>query len=81
MTLGERIRARRKRLGLSQGKLARRADIDQGQLSRIESGETTNPGIQPLTAIARALDCSLDYLVDRYDEDHVDPSCAMAAST
>ena len=69
MALGERIKERRERRGWSQGELARRAGIDPSLLSRIESGSTTNPGVNALKGLARALQCSIDHLVGLYDED------------
>jgi len=69
MTLGDRVKQRREHRGWSQAELARRACIDQSLLSRIESGATTNPGINALKGLAKSLQCSIDYLVDLYDEE------------
>jgi transcriptional regulator with XRE-family HTH domain len=77
MTLGERVTQRRERLGWSQGQLARRADIEQSLLSRIESGATANPGINALKALAKALACSIDHLVGLYDDE---PTLQMAGT-
>jgi transcriptional regulator with XRE-family HTH domain len=48
-----RITKERLRLGLSQGALARRADIDQPLLSKAEAGRVLYPG--QLIRLARAL--------------------------
>ena len=69
MTFGERVKHRREALKLSQGEAARRAGMAQGLLSRIESGQTPNPGLQVLKGLALALRCSLDWLVGLYDDD------------
>ena len=70
MTLGERVKKRREALHLSQEQLARQAGIAQGLLSRIERGVTPSPGATVLKGLARALLCSIDWLVDLYDEEH-----------
>ena len=80
MTLGERVKQRRERRNWSQGHLARLTGLDQGILSRIESGEVRNPGINSLIALARALECSIDYLVDLYNEDQMDSSAMASVS-
>jgi SOS-response transcriptional repressor LexA len=54
-TLGQRVRRRRKQLGLSQMALAERAGINQGYLSEIERGRR-RPSRQVIEAVARALD-------------------------
>lgn len=59
------IRELRKKQGISQSELARRAGIRQGVLSYIESGRTKHPRIDTLSAIARALGVSVDKLMKR----------------
>ena len=54
IVLGETIRARRKKLGLSQEELAHRAGVHPTYLSAIERGER-NPALENLCAIAKAL--------------------------
>jgi len=41
--------------GMTQAELARKAKIDQGYISTLESGEKRNPGIAILKRLARAL--------------------------
>jgi transcriptional regulator with XRE-family HTH domain len=48
----KRLRERRK---LTQLELARRARVPQGYISALESGEKTNPGLDVLRRLARAL--------------------------
>ena len=54
-TLGERIAARRKELGLTQGDLARAVGISQAAVSQWENGETKNLRVDHLFAIADVL--------------------------
>lgn len=58
ITLGQRIRALRKRLGVSQEELADRAGVHWTYLARAERGEQ-NPTLENLHAIAQALGVSL----------------------
>ena len=53
--LGERIRARRRELGLSQGKLAQMADITASAISQIESGAIRTLKNDTLSRLAVAL--------------------------
>ena len=53
-TIGERIRRHRESAGLTQGALARAADIGRVTLVRLENGEQS-PRIKTLKAIATAL--------------------------
>ena len=76
MALGQRVKKRREFLHLSQGQLARKAGINQGLLSRIESGATPSPGAVVLKALALALRCSTDWLLEMYDDDPTEPLAA-----
>jgi ParB/RepB/Spo0J family partition protein len=58
-TLAARVKTRREELGLSQRALP---GIDQGLLSRIESGKTKDPGLEVLRNLGKALNLSLDEL-------------------
>ena len=53
--LGDRIRARRKELRLSQGDLAERAGVTASFISQVERG-VTSPSIDSLFRISKALD-------------------------
>jgi transcriptional regulator with XRE-family HTH domain len=69
MSLGDRIRQRRRELGWDQQQLADRAGMKQTVLSRIERGTNTNPHKDVLLRLARTLHCSIDWLVGLYEED------------
>jgi len=78
MPLGERIRQRREQLGLSQRQLAEMTKMRQNMISRLEHGDTPNPGADVLRRLARALTCSIDWLVGLYDDDPA--LCLLATS-
>lgn len=61
VALGKKIRARRKKLQLSQEELAHRAGVHPTYLSAIERGER-NLALENLYAIATALDMTLSEL-------------------
>ena len=67
MTLGARLKQRREQLGLSQVEVAALAGMRQNMVSRLECGETPNPGADVLKRLALALHCSIDWLVGLYD--------------
>lgn len=56
--LGQRIRAARRKLGLSQEGLAHEAGLDRSYVGRVERGEH-NPTFVSLVKIARALRCDV----------------------
>jgi transcriptional regulator with XRE-family HTH domain len=60
MNIGERVRSERLKRKWSQERLAREAEVTQGLISQFENG--TNVSSKHLTAIARALDVSADWL-------------------
>ena len=62
--IGKNVRALRQKKKLSQEKLARLTDISLNTLTKIESGFTKRPSIQTIHKIAKALDVSLDELVE-----------------
>jgi transcriptional regulator with XRE-family HTH domain len=69
MSLGARVRQRREELRWSQQDLADRTGIQQTVISRIERGATLNPHKDVLLRLARALHCSIDWLVGLYEDD------------
>jgi transcriptional regulator with XRE-family HTH domain len=58
---GRNVSRLRSDAGLSQDKLAEKADLDRTYLSGIERG-VRNPGIKTVLRLARALDVSVDRL-------------------
>jgi transcriptional regulator with XRE-family HTH domain len=76
MKLGEKIKRQRERAGLSQRQAAVKAGIDQGGLSKLESGRKTNLTLAMLRRIARVLGCSVADLLS--DEDKQSPRKSAA---
>ena len=62
--IGDNVRHWRKKRGLSQEKLTRLADVSLNTLTKIESGFAKKPTIQTAAKLAKALDVSLDELVN-----------------
>jgi transcriptional regulator with XRE-family HTH domain len=79
-TLGMRVEFLRKDRKMSQEELAARAHISQGLLSRIERGQTKNPGADVLKGLARALGCSIDFIVGLYEEPACPPTTLAGVS-
>jgi transcriptional regulator with XRE-family HTH domain len=63
MQVGEHVRAARKRAGLSQEALARRADMSLSAITTIELGTRADPHYSSLSKIAGALGLSVGELV------------------
>ena len=62
--LAQNIKNYRKKLKLSQEKLAQGADITYSTLIKIESGANKNPTLETMKKLATALKVSLDQLVN-----------------
>ena len=62
-TIGKNIRRYRKKLGLSQDKLSKLAEVAYNTIVKIESGENQNPKIETAQKIAKALGVSIDDLI------------------
>jgi len=62
--IADNVRKARKKAGLSQDKLARKADIAYNTVVKIESRENKNPTIETLRNIAKALNVSVDELIN-----------------
>jgi len=67
LTIGQRIKIARIRHNLTQVQLAERINLSKTALSQIESGETTDPRMSTLIALADALGVTMDYLAGRAD--------------
>lgn len=59
--IGQKIAAMRQEAGLSQAQLGERCGLERFHVSRIESGKHSI-GLDTLTAIARALGKTLDFV-------------------
>jgi len=62
--LAKNITQLRKAKGLSQEKLARLADVANNTLIKMESGENQNPTLDTLKKVAKALNVSVDELIN-----------------
>jgi len=62
--LAKNIERLRKVKGLSQEKLARLADVANNTLIKMESGENKNPTLETLKKVAKALEVSVDELIN-----------------
>ena len=78
MQPGKRIQTCRRRQGISQRELARRAGVRHALISELESGKRNDAMTSTIRAIAIALDTSMDYLCDRFREDEEEPAQALA---
>ena len=61
--ISKNIKRLRESKGLSQEKLARIADVANNTIIKIESGKNDNPTLDTLKKIAKALDISVDELI------------------
>ena len=62
--LSKNVKKLRKAKGLSQEKLARLADVANNTLIKMETGENINPTLETLKRVAKALDVSVDDLIN-----------------
>lgn len=62
-TIGDKIQKLRNKQGLTQEKLAVKAEIPYATLTKIESNVITKPSIQTVQKIARGLEVSIDNLI------------------
>lgn len=63
MLQSTKIKQFREKKGLSQEKLARLADVSNNTIVNIESGKQTNPTIETISKIAKALDVAIEELL------------------
>jgi transcriptional regulator with XRE-family HTH domain len=61
--IAENIKKYRGKLGLSQDRLSKLADITYNTIIKIESGVNKNPTIETLAKIAKALNVGVDDLI------------------
>jgi len=62
--IAENIKKYRKKKGITQDKLSKIADITYNTIIKIESGATPNPRVETLRLIAKALDVTVDNLLN-----------------
>ncbi|PIU36275.1 hypothetical protein COT03_00415 [Candidatus Shapirobacteria bacterium CG07_land_8_20_14_0_80_39_18] len=62
-TIGDKIKAWRKKRDLTQDALAKKANIPYTTIAKIESDVIQNPSLQTITKVAEGLGVSLDDLV------------------
>ena len=62
-TIGDKIQKLRNKQGLTQEKLAVKAEIPYATLTKIESNVITKPSIQTVQKIARGFEITLDDLL------------------
>ena len=63
MVESSKIKRLREKLGLSQEKLARLADVSNNTIINIEAGKQQNPTIETLKKIANALNVPIEDLI------------------
>jgi len=68
--IANRIKAKRKGLGLSQTELSNRINISQSSINQYEKGVKT-PSVPILRKIALSLDTSVDYLLGSAAKDEI----------
>jgi putative transcriptional regulator len=61
--LAKNLKKLREKQGLSQDRLAKLADVANNTIIKIEQGENINPTLDTLRKIAKALDVSVDELI------------------
>lgn len=62
-TIGQKIKERRKMLGITQECIADILNVNPSHISNIENGRA-NPSLTALVKIANILECSVDYFID-----------------
>ncbi len=62
-TFGDKVKARRKKVGITQDAFARKADIPYTTLTKIESNVIMKPSIQTVEKIAKGFGVTIDKLI------------------
>jgi len=62
-TIADNIKKYRNKMGVSQDRLSKLADITYNTIIKIESGANKNPTIKTLAKIAKALSVGVDDLI------------------
>ena len=64
-TIAENIKKYRKRAGISQDQLSKKANLAFHTIAKIEAGSTPNQTINTVAKIAKALEVSVDDLLNK----------------
>lgn len=62
-SLAKNLKKLREKVGLSQDRLAKLADVANNTIIKIEQGENINPTLETLKKVAKALKVSVDDLI------------------
>ena len=62
--LSNNLKKLREKKGLSQDRLAKLADVANNTIIKIEQGENINPTLETLKKVAKALEVSVDELIN-----------------
>ena len=62
-TIADNIKKYRNKMGVSQDRLSKLADVTYNTIIKIESGANKNPTIETLAKIAKALSVGVDDLI------------------
>ncbi|MFS1513671.1 helix-turn-helix transcriptional regulator [Chengkuizengella sp. SCS-71B] len=68
LSLGELIREKREKLGMTLIQLAEAADVDKGNLSRVEAGQVKRPNFENILKICSVLDIPNEKMIEKYIE-------------
>lgn len=63
--IGDFIKEKRKKMGLSARELSRRSNVSQAYLSQIETGKNDNPSMEVLEKLAAAFHISLNEIISK----------------
>jgi DNA-binding XRE family transcriptional regulator len=63
--IADNIKKYRNKLGISQDKLSKLADVTYNTIIKIESGANINPTIETMSKIAKALNVGVDDLIKK----------------
>ena len=64
-TIANNIKKYREKVGISQDRLSKLADVTYNTIIKLESGVNTNPTIDTMTKIANALSVGVDDLIKK----------------
>lgn len=68
-TIGQKVRAFRKKLDMTQEELSRKAEIPYATLMKIEGDNVKNPTILTIQKIAKALEVTVDEILIDINKD------------